>query len=182
MMRGYLPLASRWEINIGLTQDPLNRPLEDPAEVQRAKRGIVSAPDKEQRGHKHGNDMDVDGHESAKTDANAESESEEHQPTAEEIYQEEQKEALQASLENEPVVTYYDVITETRRAARTLLKTHRAKRKAMQSDIAAGRRQVRQEQKSIDEQCREIQGKDAHEYSNYIVSKMDLQGNLNRRK
>ena len=29
----------------------------------------------------------------------------------------------------------------------------------MQSDIAAGRRQVRQEQKSIDEQRREIQGK-----------------------
>ena len=79
-------------------------------------------------------------------------------------------------------MTYYDVITESRRAARRLLKIHKERRKAMHSDIAAGRRQVRQEQKSIDEQCREIQEKDSHEYSNYIVSKMDLQGNLNRRK
>ena len=178
MMRGYLPLASRWEINIGLTQDPKNRPLEDPAEVELAKRGIVSSPER------HRGEGKEDGDTGPAKDGDREEEGEEveHQPTAEEIYQEEQQKALRASMDNEPTVTYYDVVTETRREARRLLRTHKAKRKAMNTDIAAGRRQVRKEQKSIDEQCQEIQGKDAHEYSNYIVSKMDLQGNLSRRK
>ena len=188
MMRGYLPLASRWEVNIGLTQDPKNRPLEDPAEVELAKRGIVSVPDpgdgegKEGRNFKRRRRRRSRSSSGAKEGEEEGEGEEEHQPTAEEIYQEEQEMALQASMDNEPTVTYSDVITETRRAARRLLKTHKAKRKAMNTDIAAGRRQVRKEQKSIDEQCQEIQGKDAHEYSNYIVSKMDLQGNLNRRK
>lgn len=186
MMRSYLPLVSRWEINIGLTQDPKNRPLEDPLEAKLAKLGIVSKPDDGpfavDAKSTNMQDEQKEEHDGEKNPGEGKARDEDYQPTAEEVYQEEQKEALEARIDNEPVITYQDVVTETRKMARKILKSHRAKRSAMSSDIAAGRRQVRKEQKSIDEQCREIQGSDAHEYSNYIVSKMDLQGNLNRKK
>ena len=106
---------------------------------------------------------------------------EDKEPTAEEVYQEEQDELLKQSMKNEPSQTYQDVVTETRKHARRLIKSHKQKYAVLNTELASGRRQVRKEQKSIDEQCKEIQGKDSHEFSNYIVSRMDLQSKQKRK-
>jgi hypothetical protein len=149
MLERYLPQDVRWEINIGLMQDSKSRPL---TEIE----------------PKH--------HVRDETKAHSTAEDNDREPTAEELYQEEQEQMLQQTMQNQPSKTYQDVVTETRRHAKSLLREHKQKYAALNSDLNSARKQVRKEQKSIDEQCREIQGKDAHEFSNYIVSRMDLQG------
>ena len=96
MMRGYLPLASRWEINIGLTQDPLNRPLED-LRGATYKRGIVSAPDKEQRAINMGMTWTLMG--MRQKQMQTRKARRRHQPTAEEIYQKSRRKRYKKSRE-----------------------------------------------------------------------------------
>ena len=151
MLSKYFPQDVRWEINIGLMQDSKSRPLTEVVPKIHAR--------------------DLKNKESKQTENENEKE-----PTAEELYQEEQEQMLQQTMQNQPSKTYRDVITETRKHAKSLLRSHKQKYAALNSDLSSGRKQVRKEQKSIDEQCKEIQGKDAHEFSNYIVSRMDLQG------
>ena len=164
MLQQYLPKESRWEMNIGLMQDPKNRPLTDIEErkIQDPEGRRKQTASKEGKEGKDGEDTI-------------------HEPTAEELYQEEQEEMLQRSMKNVPSKTYQDVVTETRKHAKTLIRAHKQKYAALNSDLSSGRRQVRKEQKSIDEQCRDIQGRDAHEFSNYIVSRMDLQSSRKKK-
>jgi hypothetical protein len=156
MLANYLPKNSRWNMNIGLMQDPKNRPLTDI----------------EKRESKHNSDGGEKHTE----------EGEEKEPTAEELYQEEQDEMLKQSMKNVSSKTYQDVVKETRSHAKLLIRTHRQKYSSLIKDLAAGRKQIRKEQKALDEQCKEIQGKDAHEQANYIVSRMDLQSKLRKQR
>jgi hypothetical protein len=158
MLRQYLPKESRWEMNIGLMQDPKNRPLTDIEEKK-----IEDSGERKQNTSKNRDDSSVS------------------EPTAEELDQEEQEELLQQSMKNVPWKTYLDVVTVTRTHAKILSRAHKQKYAALNSDLSSGRRQVRKEQKSIDEQCRDIQGRDSHEFSNYIVSRMDLQSSRKKK-
>ena len=171
MLKNFLPKNSRWDINIGLMQDPKNRPL---TEIEESKHGDAWRK-KSKKNNNNEDNKSSDGD-------NEKTVEDEKEPTAEELYQEEQDELLKQSMKNEPSKTYRDVVSETRTHAKRLIRSHKQKYASLHSDLAAGRRQVRKEQKSIDEQCKEIQGKDAHEFSNYIVSRMDLQAGQRRKK
>lgn len=78
--------------------------------------------------------------------------------------------------------TYHEFVQSVRKRAKSLVNSHAKKRAALAASIASKRREVRQQQRDIDLQCKKIHEKEAHEYSNYIVSKMELAAKNRHRK
>ena len=70
--------------------------------------------------------------------------------------------------------TYAEIVHGAKRRAKMLMSAYARKREQLQADIQSERRELRREQAALTEQCNEIRHNDAHEYSNFIVSKLAL--------